>query len=209
MTLYSPGYLSLKAAPATRSQLPRPRRIPCMSAERLPETGQLRGVCAHTAPRTWASSPGLQPPSHAGHNLVRAGSGPETPGLTAHRGFSLTVSPPWPASTPLLPSAVQTGWLAACRRRAASTKGGPPLATNAVHPVPHLRQGQRGAGHHEAKGTRGHRVQQEGAATLYTPGVPGAGPLRPLVRAPVPGPLPCLQSKALSLCVADATRDRL
>lgn len=51
-------------------------------------------------------------------------SGPvQAPGppTTLHtvRGFSLTVSPPGPASTPLLPSPVQMEWLAASRRRAA------------------------------------------------------------------------------------------
>lgn len=42
--------------------------------------------------------------------------GPPT-SLHTVRGSSLTVSPPWPTCTPLLPSPVQTGWLAASPRK--------------------------------------------------------------------------------------------
>lgn len=42
--------------------------------------------------------------------------GPPT-SLHTVRGSSLTVSPPWPTCTPLLPPPVQTGWLAASPRK--------------------------------------------------------------------------------------------
>lgn len=42
--------------------------------------------------------------------------GPPT-SLHTVRGSSLTVSPPWPTCTSLLPSPVQTGWLAASPRK--------------------------------------------------------------------------------------------